>query len=171
MASSRESWPVLARKLKIEPEKLPEVVNYLISTGEVATEKGLLKRPEHKASLKPDQQALQGKLNARLSASPLSSPLRKEFVDEDPRYEVVIDFMKERGELIELKGGVLFTSKDFDDVCRNVAEFLKKEGKAKASDIKAHLNTSRKYVIPLLERLDHMGITVRDGDYRYPASG
>ncbi|MEE9555027.1 MAG: selenocysteine-specific translation elongation factor [candidate division Zixibacteria bacterium] len=157
---------LLAKKLKISPERLPEIVDYLVESGELGKEKGLLKSPDHKARLKPDQQALQGKLNARLSASPLSAPLRKQFIDEDPRYEVIIDFLRDKGELVELKGGVLFTSKDFAAISESVKELLEKTGKAKASDIKSHLNTSRKYVIPLLERLDHLGITVREGDYR-----
>ena len=162
---------LLAKKLKINPDRLPEIIDYLISSGEIAKEKGLLKRPDHKARLKPEQQALQGRLSARLSASPLSAPLRKEFIDDDPRYEVVIDFLCDTGELIELKGGILFTSEDFSAISEKVRELLKKTGKAKASDIKSHLNTSRKYVIPLLERLDQLGVTIRDGDYRILGKG
>jgi len=157
---------ILAKKLKIDPEKLPEIINYLTSSGGIVNEKGFLKIREHRASLKTDQQALQGKLNARLSADPLNAPLKKEFIDEDPGFEVVIDFLRDRGELVELKGGILFTRGDFDRISSNVKGFLKKAGRATASDIKSYLNTSRKYVIPLLERLDQLGITVREGDYR-----
>ena len=162
---------VLAKKLKISPERLPEIIEYLVSSGKITKVKGLLKSPGHEARLKPDQQALQGKLNARLSAGPLSAPLKKEFIDEDPRYEVVIEFLKDKGELIELKGGVLFTAGDFNAISARVRELLKSKGKAKASDIKEFLNTSRKYVIPLLERLDQLGVTVRDGDYRVIGKG
>ncbi len=157
---------ILGKKLRIGPEQLPEVVDHLVSTGKVVVESGLLRNPEHQAELKPDQKNLQGKLNARLSAGPLSAPIRKEFIDEDPMYEVVINFLRDRGEIIELKGGILFTSRDFKGIVNRVIEYLKQVKQAKASDIKTHLDTSRKYVIPLLEKLDHMGITVRDGDNR-----
>lgn len=157
---------ILGKKLKIGPQRLPDVVDHLVSTGRVVIERGLLRHPEHQAKLKPDQQNLQGKLNARLSASPLSAPIKKEFIDEDPRYEVVINFLRDREEIIELKGGVLFTSRDFERIVERVIEYLKHVKQAKASDIKSHLATSRKYVIPLLEKLDHLGITVRDGDNR-----
>lgn len=157
---------VLGKKLKIGPERLQEAVDYLVSTGRVVIQDGLLRHPAHQAELKPDQKELQGKLNARLSASPLSAPIRKEFIDEDPRYEVVINFMRDHGEIIELKGGILLTSRDFERVVDRVIEYLKQVKQAKASDIRSHLNTSRKYVIPLLEKLDHMGITVRSGDNR-----
>ncbi len=129
-------------------------------------------KPDHMpfraAFLNPDQTRLQGRLHARLSASPLSAPTRKDFVDEDARYEVVIDFLRDKGDIIELKGGILFTRRDFEIITKNLTDYLKKVGKATASDIKSFLKTSRKYVIPLLERTDQLGITRREGDYRAP---
>jgi selenocysteine-specific elongation factor len=157
---------VLAKKLKIGPEQLPIVTDYLVSTGKISIAKGLLKIVGHQAQLNPDQMRLQGRLHARLSASPLSSPTRKELVDEDAKYEVVIDFLRDRKDIVELKGGILFTKRDFETIVQSLIDYLANAGRATASDIKTHLKTSRKYVIPLLERLDQMGITRRDGDYR-----
>ncbi len=156
----------LAKRLKLDIESLSPVIEYLISEKKIMNEKGLLRLAEHKAELKPEQKALQGKLNARLSASPLSAPIRKEFVDEDASYEVVINYLRDKGEIIELKGGILFTKRDFETITNNLSEYLESAGKATVSDIKSFLKTSRKYVIPLLERFDQMGLTLRDGDYR-----
>jgi selenocysteine-specific elongation factor len=157
---------VLAKKLKIKPDHLPVVVDFLVSTGGISYEKGLLKLASHQAQLKPDQLKLQGRLIARLSASPLASPARKEFIDEDPKFEVVINFLRDKGDLVELKGGILLTKRDFEEIAQQLVAFLKQTGKSTASDIKTHLKTSRKYVIPFLERLDQIGVTRRDGDYR-----
>jgi selenocysteine-specific elongation factor len=157
---------LLAKKLKLKPEKLPDLIDFLKANNIAVYEKGFLRLQEHKAELKPEQMALKGKLIAMLSASPLAGPIRKDFIEDDPGYEVVIDFLKDRGEIIELKGGILFTRKNFDEIINRVTEFLKENAKATASDIKSHLNSSRKYIIPLLERLDQIGVTIRDGDYR-----
>jgi selenocysteine-specific elongation factor len=156
----------LAKKLKLDPEQLPAVIDYLVSSGKIALDKGHLKLLGHRAQLKPEQLRLQGKLSARLSASPLAAPTKKEFIDEDPQYEVVISFLKDRNEIVELKGGILLTRRDLDNIVQSLVDYLRKAGKATASDIKNQLKTSRKYVIPLLEKLDQMGITKRDGDYR-----
>jgi hypothetical protein len=43
---------------------------------------------------------------------------------------------------------------------------MKSESKVTASQVKDHLKTTRKYIIPLLEELDSMGVTKRDGDFR-----
>lgn len=157
---------VLSKKLKLAPAQLPPVIDYLVSSGKATYDKGHLKLLSHQAQLKPEQQRLQGKLNARLSASPLAAPTRKDLIDEDPQYEVVINFLRDRGDIIELKGGILFTRPDFDTITNSLVSFLGKAQRATASEIRNHLKTSRKYLIPILERLDQMGITKRDGDYR-----
>jgi selenocysteine-specific elongation factor len=156
----------IAKKLKLDPYELPAMIDYLVSTGKVAHEKGFLKLIGHQAQLKPDQLRLQGRLNARLSAGPLSAPTRKEFIDEDPQYEVVINFLRDKGEIIELKGGILFTRRDFDNITAKLTEYLNQVKQATASDIKTYLKTSRKYIIPILEKFDSLGVTKRNGDYR-----
>ena len=157
---------VLAKKLKLNPQKLPDLIDFLINNNIAVSEKGILRLPQHRAELKPEQLILKGKLIARLSASPLAGPTRKDLIEEDPGYEVVLNFLRDRKEIIELKGGIIFTEKDFDNIVSRVSSFLEEAGKATASDIKSHLKSSRKYIIPLLEKLDQMGVTVRDGDFR-----
>lgn len=156
----------LAHKLKISPGELEEVVSYLLSSGSIVRESGLLKLEDHVPHLKPSQQQLADRLNAILSASPLASPIKKEFIEEDPAYEVVINFLRDKGDIIEFKNGVLLTSKDFKSITERVITLIKAEGKVTASRIREQLKTTRKYVIPLLEKLDSIGVTRRDGDFR-----
>ncbi len=156
----------IAKKLKIPAKEREEVVAYLQAEGNITQEGGVLRLNSHEPHLSPGQKALSQKLHAILSAGPLASPLKKKFISDDPAYEVVINFLVESGELLELKNGVLFTRKDFDEVIDGLKKFIGGKGKATASEIKDHLKTTRKYIIPLLEELDTLGITIRDGDYR-----
>jgi len=94
--------------------------------------------------------------------------LKSKFIADDPAYEVVINFLRDKDEIIEFKNGVLLTDRDFKDVVDRVIALLKSEKRLTASQIKDHLKTTRKYAIPLLEKLDDMGVTIRDGDYRIP---
>jgi selenocysteine-specific elongation factor len=161
---------VLAKKLRIEPQQLPVIVEHLASSGKISVEKGLLRIIGHRAQLNPDQIWLQGRLNARLSASPMSSPTRKELVDEEPKFDVVLNLLRDQGQIIALTGGILFTRRDFESVKQSLIDYLKSVRQATASDIKNHLKTSRKYIIPLLEKMDQLGITRRVGDFRVLAS-
>lgn len=156
----------LSKKLKIPAGDVDEVIAYLCSTGSIVQEAGFLHMKEHKPSLSPRQKALAQKLFAILSASPLASPLKKKFITDDPSYEVIIDFLRDHGELRELNNGVLFTNNNFREITSKIISFIRANDRATASEIKDMLNTTRKYIIPLLEELDSLGITKRDGDYR-----
>ncbi|MCP4582610.1 MAG: selenocysteine-specific translation elongation factor [candidate division Zixibacteria bacterium] len=156
----------LSKKLKLPAKEVDEVIAYLISSGTIVQEAGILRLKSHVPSLNPNQKALADKLHAVLSASPLASPLKKKFIAEDPAFEIVIDFLCEKGDLLELKNGVLFTHEDFQEVVEKVVALMKSEGKVTASQVKDHLKTTRKYIIPLLEKLDSIDVTRRDGDFR-----
>jgi selenocysteine-specific elongation factor len=156
----------LSKKLKIPVSDVENVVSYLLTSGLIALDNGLLKLKDHKPYLKPEQERLVAKLNSILSAGPLASPLKEKFITEDPAYEIVINFLKDKDELVELKNGVLLTSRDFKDILEKVITLFKSEHKVTASQVKDFLKTTRKYAIPLLEKLDELGITKRDGDYR-----
>jgi hypothetical protein len=110
-----------SRKLRIPAWKASDIVNYLISTGKFAQISGLIKLAEHEPHLTPSQKQLSGKLFAILSASPLAAPSKKDFIAEDPAYEVVINFLRDKGELVELKGELLFTASDFAEISEKLS--------------------------------------------------
>lgn len=160
----------LSRKLRLPMEQLSKIIDHMISLGEIEQANGLLKIKGYSPHLKSDQKELARRLMEVLSANPLSSPLKKEFIAENPAYEIVINFLRDQGEIIELNGGVLFTRDDFTAVAARISSFLSHEGKATASQLKDHLGTTRKYMIPILEKLDMLEITRREGDYRVPGA-
>jgi selenocysteine-specific elongation factor len=47
-----------------------------------------------------------------------------------------------------------------------VAEFISKNGPATVSQLRQALRSSRRVMVPLLERLDRDGVTTRTGDKR-----
>ena len=156
----------LAKRIKIPAKELDEVMDYLVSTGEFRKDGSLIRLSSHTPYLNNKQKQLAQKLHAILSASPLAAPVKNTFINEDPTYEIIIDFLIKKGDLVELNNGVLFTKRDYDLIIEKTKSFILIKNKATASEIKDHLNTTRKYVIPLLEEMDAKGITVRDGDYR-----
>lgn len=159
----------ISRKLKLKAADADEIIAYFLSTAEIVQQAGLLRLKSHEPKLKSEQQPLVSRIHTALSASPLSAPLKKDFIAEDPAFEVVIDFLVAGGELIELKNGVLLSQADFQSITEKVISFIKKENKVTASQVKDYLKTTRKYAIPLLEKLDSLDITRRDGDYRFLA--
>jgi selenocysteine-specific elongation factor len=47
-----------------------------------------------------------------------------------------------------------------------ITKLLETQGPLSAAQVRDHFNTSRRYVLALLEYMDSIGITVREGDVR-----
>lgn len=45
-------------------------------------------------------------------------------------------------------------------------DLIKQKGKVSVGEVKEYLATTRKYAVPILEKLDQLEITKRVGDYR-----
>jgi len=54
----------------------------------------------------------------------------------------------------------------FERMKSQVAEFISKKGPATVSELRQALGSSRRIMVPLLERLDRDGVTRRVGDKR-----
>jgi selenocysteine-specific elongation factor len=74
--------------------------------------------------------------------------------------------MVEVGLVIPIPPDVVFRKQDYDLMRSEVIDLLKAKQTITAAEVRNHFNTSRRYVLALLEFLDSQGITVREGDNR-----
>ena len=74
--------------------------------------------------------------------------------------------MLEVGLLIPVPPDVVFRKQDYDLMLTEIMNLLKKKQTITAAEVRDHFNTSRRYVLALLEYLDVQGVTVREGDNR-----
>ncbi|MBV8637213.1 MAG: selenocysteine-specific translation elongation factor [Candidatus Eremiobacteraeota bacterium] len=70
-----------------------------------------------------------------------------------------------RGVLVRV-GEALYRGSQIEQIHRNMASFIERNGRMTMAEFRDLLGTSRKYAVPLLEWFDGRGITVRSGDYR-----
>ena len=85
-----------------------------------------------------------------------------------PKSEQALKFLIRSGKAIELEPKVIIAKTARDIAAQNVRTFITQQenGQATASELRQHLDTTRKVVMPLLEHLDDLGITVRNGNHR-----
>ena len=55
---------------------------------------------------------------------------------------------------------------DYEHLVNDIRHLLTERGTLSAAEVRDHFNTSRKYVLALLEHLDAIGVTQRVGDVR-----
>ena len=68
--------------------------------------------------------------------------------------------------MIELGEEVVLLTDSFTRMKEAVVKFIRDKGPATVSDLRQMLGTTRRIMMPLLERLDRDGITVRQGEKR-----
>jgi selenocysteine-specific elongation factor len=77
-----------------------------------------------------------------------------------------VRFLIENGDVTELPLDVLLLRESFERMKSQVAEFISNNGPATVSELRQALGSSRRVMVPLLERLDRDGVTRRVGDKR-----
>lgn len=85
------------------------------------------------------------------------------------KYDQILKFMVETGVLIDLSSGKLH--KDYWERALALAlEMIDRDGSLKLADFRNALDTSRKYAVDLLDKMDEMGYTVFKDGVRVRAS-
>ncbi|KPL05452.1 MAG: hypothetical protein AMJ73_00605 [candidate division Zixibacteria bacterium SM1_73] len=156
----------LSGKLKIEEDLLTEAIRSLVKDRRIVQQEAYLRLPSHKPKLTPEQENLSQKILQKFVVHPLSPPTKEEILGESSNHEDVLMFLIQGGKLIELKDGVLFRKEDFEKIKNKIVDFIDKNGPATVSQLREHVSTTRKYMVPILEKLDQQGVTEREGDKR-----
>jgi selenocysteine-specific elongation factor len=69
-------------------------------------------------------------------------------------------------ELIRLNDSIYLTSEVFDSALALLKKEFESKGKLTLAECRDILDTSRKFIVPIMEYLDNQGITKRVGDER-----
>jgi selenocysteine-specific elongation factor len=146
----------------------PEVFEVLIKDLCVIgfTQMGVaIRRASHRPALPPHLQSAGSKLRAALSAKPFEPPSRKELAP-DPLTQQALRFLLQTGEAIDLGEEVVLLVEAFKRATDRIKNYLLDHKAATVSELRPVVGTSRRILVPLLERLDRDGVTLRQGDQR-----
>jgi selenocysteine-specific elongation factor len=119
----------------------------------------------HSLELPPELEAPAAEILKILDESGLAPPLPAE-LQATPNHEAAYKFLARTRQIIPLDPKVTLGGGIFQATLKKVSDFIEKNGQATASELRQHLNTSRKVIMPLLERLDRDKVTRREGDFR-----
>lgn len=124
-----------------------------------------LHRASHQPALPPHLEAAGHRLRTVLSARRLDPPSRKELA-ADALTQQALRFLVQAGEVIEVTPEVVLSAEAHRHALATIRSILTERTRATVSELRQALGTSRRVLVPLLERLDREGVTRRDGDYR-----
>jgi selenocysteine-specific elongation factor len=122
-------------------------------------------RRSHRPALPAKLQPVAAKVHEALCKKPFDPPPRRE-LEWDLEAQRVLRFLIESGEVVEISSDVVLLCENFKRMKNAVANFISKNGPATVSELRQELESSRRIMVPFLERLDREGMTRRVGDRR-----
>jgi selenocysteine-specific elongation factor len=147
---------------------LPEIFDALISelcrNGFVRAGE-TIQRASHQPTLPSSLQLVCARIRAALAAKPFDPPSRKELAP-DTISQQALRFLCDTGEVVKTSDDVFLSSEEFAKMRDEVIKFIRAKGAASVSDLRQTLGSSRRVIVPFLERLDRDGVTRRVGDKR-----
>lgn len=145
-----------------------EVLGFLITTlstkGYQASGQGVA-HPNHRLTLPDEIEKIAQSIVTQLDQTGLNPPNKSDIITT-PAQDQAMKFLIRSGQVVELDPKIVITSAALDAAIQKVKTFISSNGQATASELRQHLDSTRKIVMPLLEHLDALGVTLRNENYR-----
>jgi selenocysteine-specific elongation factor len=154
----------LKSRLNLTPRPFNMILQKLVVEGRLIEGPKWVALPEHKVRFSPYEQVKVDKLINLFEKTPLTPPSVKECLAEVG--EDVFTALLEAGDLVVVSDEIVFEKKIYDVMVGKIRLTLQDKGQISLAQTRDILQTTRKYAQPLLEHLDVLGITVREGDIR-----
>ena len=136
--------------------------------AEIEKDRVSLKTAERKQDANIEK--LEGQILGLLNSRGLTPPSLQELADElhikGGNLKDILGKLVYEGKVVKVKADMYCAAKPMEDLKKLVREHLGQKKEMLPADFKAVLGLSRKYMIPLLEYLDEIKLTIRTGDKR-----
>ena len=158
----------LRRQLDLGPDLFGLLVEGL-EDASVVLEAGRVRLLDFEVKLSEQQQAqvkaLVGVMREAGAKPPDAEEVKRRVAE--PLFHYLVD----QGTLVELPDGIVLLKTSYRSWVRQIETAMRERGPLTVAQIRDTLGTTRKYVLPLLARLDAEGVTVRQGDVRRLGEG
>jgi selenocysteine-specific elongation factor len=155
----------LRSAMRIQELQLLESLVADLCAGDFVRKGSAIARTSYRPTLPLHVQPVEKRIRGALAEHPFDPPSRKA-VESDPQARQVVRFLIENGDVTVLALDVVLLRESFERMKSQVTEFISKNGPATVSQLRQALGSSRRVMVPLLERLDRDGVTRRAGDTR-----
>ena len=158
----------IQKRFDLHPRILSLALRHLQHTGQIKEAGGSILLSDFKVVFTPEDNRILGELEEMCLKGQFRlfslDELRKHFRLSPKKLDSMLSFLIEKNKIVQGKDGLLIHSQWLDEIIRKVRKSRRKE--LSVGDFKEMTGLTRKYVIPLLELLDQMGVTRRKGSVR-----
>ena len=126
----------------------------------VVDERQSLRLPDHEITLTPKMEQEASAYLKSLQKDPYSPP------SDRPVDAELLGVLIEQGKVVRVTDSVVFDASAYREMTERIIQHLKDQGQITVAEARTMFDTSRKYILPLLEHMDQQQITRRTGDER-----
>lgn len=156
----------LKSQLRLEAKAFHASLETWRAEGDVREAGGNVARSRFQPTPSPGEQAAIDRALQRLAAARFAPPSIKELQGE--LGEEAFNYLAASGALVLVSPEVAFGAEAYQALVRGTLDVLAREGEATVARIRDEFDTSRRFILALLEHLDSRGVTIRSGDVRKP---
>jgi selenocysteine-specific elongation factor len=146
------------------PDLLDALLEHLCA-GDFVQAGNSLRRASHQPQLPMQLRAAAARITTSLASKPFDPPSRKDLAP-DPISQQALRYLLQTGELTEINAELVMSTRAVKQAIEAIEKRIRDEGPVTASQLRQTLGTTRRIIIPFLEKLDREGITLRSGDTR-----
>lgn len=147
--------------LDLDARAFDEAVEELARRGVIVADTTVLRTPDFAPAVGgPERDALMAILESGGATPPTVAELSQRLGAP------LIRALVRSGELVQVSPDIVFPAAWVQELKRRVAEAIGRGGPLTVAQFRDLVGTTRKYAVPLLEYLDQMGFTRRQGDVR-----
>lgn len=154
----------LKSKLKLAPKLFNAMILYAAEQGLIRDNNIFVSASGFEIRFDSKTQAKIDLLLKKFELNPFTCPGLKEARAEAGEEEV--NALIELGILTAVSQDIVFRISDYEQMAKTIRQTLQENGQVTLAETRDLFNTTRKYAQALLEHLDSIGMTVRDGDFR-----
>lgn len=150
---------------------LNHVFSYFRSNGRLTVNAGKVGLPDRGPQLSKNDRKLMADLIERIKSGgiepPFANALESETGTDRQRLDQLLAVAEGNGDIVRISEEFYLASIEAEKVRAKLSGNWEKDSGKTLAEVRDLLGTTRKYVVPLCEYLDHTGFTVRKDDLRF----
>jgi selenocysteine-specific elongation factor len=154
----------LKSRLQMDTRNFNVILRFAEKEGVIIEDGPRVRSPKHTIRLTDNQQELVDSLRGKFRSAPFGPPSVKQCIQRVGGD--LYDYLLENGELIQISPDVVFSTTVYEEMVSTIRQSLEQEGTITVAQVRDLFETSRKYALAMMEHLDAIDVTIREGDTR-----
>ena len=160
---------VLREISKLDDEPFELSLSEILKRAVAVEENGRIRLASFSVQLTNQDVVLLQQIEKLLQEAKFQTPRREEIyekVKNPKKVDKLLSLLTSQNKIAVLKDDIILHRTAIDEAKHIIIDIIKKNGAVEPSEFRDIIGTSRKYVIPLLEYFDDIGLTIRNGNKR-----